>query len=340
MLVTAERDVRYLTGFTGEASCLIVTSTKLHLITDSRFEQEAGELKRIATIIFRKGLMAQAQTDLLDALRPRSLALQAEHLSLELRDQLAAALGVRRLRNTSGLIADLRLVKDDAEVALIRHAASIQQAALAAVLPGIRAGQTEAHIAARLEYECRVRGSEQMSFGSIVAAGPNSSRPHYRAGMSKAANAKPLLIDWGCVFGAYCSDMTRTFSLGRWSRQMREIYEIVLEAHLAGIDAVRAGVPCRDVDRAARHIIERAGYGDRFGHGLGHGIGLDIHEPPRVFKATDTPLRSGMVITIEPGIYLPGTGGVRIEDDILVTPSGGVNLCTLPKDLSWATLDG
>lgn len=345
MLVTAEADVRYLTGFSGEASCLIVAPRKLVCISDSRFEEELVPLASMASVIIRKGSMLEAQRDALAALGVRSLALQSEAMTVQTRVALGKALasiklGARAMRDTAGIIAELRMIKDDAEVRAISAAAKIQQEALLAVLPGVKVGHTEAQIAAKLEYECRVRGSEAMAFGTIVAAGANSSKPHYRAGPAKVARRKALLIDWGCTVRGYRSDMTRTFHVGPWSRAMREIYEIVLEAHLAGIDAVRPGATCHDVDAAARSIIERAGYGDRFGHGTGHGIGLDIHEPPRLFRNVARPLEPGMVVTVEPGIYLPGVGGVRIEDDILVTPRGGRNLCSLPKDLHWATLNG
>jgi Xaa-Pro aminopeptidase len=340
MLVTIERDIRYLTGFIGEASCLIVTAKRLICISDFRFEEERLSLRGLAEVVMRKGSMPEAQREVIAGLKPASLAIQAEAMSIDARATLAKAVGARRVRDTVGIIAELRIIKDEIEVGLIKKAAKIQQDALLATLPTIKAGQTEAAIAARLEFECRVRGAEGMSFGTIVAAGANGSKPHYRAGNVKTAKGRPLLIDWGCVHGGYCSDMTRTFSLGAWPAKVREIYGITLEAHLAGIAAVRAGATCAEVDRAARSVIDRAGYGERFGHGLGHGIGLDIHEAPRLFKTVDRPLEPGMVVTIEPGIYLPGVGGVRIEDDILVTPKGGRNLCSLPKDIQWATLNG
>lgn len=340
MLVTIERDIRYLTGFIGEASCLVITPRRMICISDFRFEEELLSLRGFAEVVMRKGTMPEAQRDVLSSLKPASLAIQAEAMSADSRATLAKAIGARRVRDTVGIIAELRIIKDEEEVGLIKKAAKIQQDAMLATLPTIKAGQTEVAIAARLEYEARVRGAEGMSFGTIVAAGANGSRPHYRAAGAKAARGRPLLIDWGCILGGYCSDMTRTFSLGSWPAKMREIYEITLEAHLAGIAAVRPGATCAEVDRAARSIIEKAGYGDRFGHGLGHGIGLDIHEAPRLFKSVSRRLEPGMVVTIEPGIYLPGVGGVRIEDDILVTSKGGRNLCSLPKDIHWATLNG
>ncbi|MBL8746254.1 MAG: aminopeptidase P family protein, partial [Phycisphaerae bacterium] len=273
-------------------------------------------------------------------LRVRALAVQSEHLSLQARGELAKAVGSSRLRDSVGLLSSLRLLKDASEIAAITRGAKIQQAALLATLPTIRPGQSERQIAARLEFEMKSRGADGLSFETIVAARANGSKPHYRPGGEKTAKGKPLLIDWGARVEGYCSDMTRTFSIGSWPRKLKEVYRVVLEAHLAAIDAVKPGMTCGELDGVARGIIARAGYGKEFGHGLGHGIGLDIHEAPRVFTTTQTVLEPGMVITIEPGVYLPGVGGVRIEDDILVTDRGARNLCSLPKDLEWATLHG
>lgn len=343
LLVTNANDIRYLTGFSGEDSWAVVgadASTGTVVVSDFRFEEELQSLKGKARVFIRKGPITPATIALIGDLKLKRTGVQAEHLTATTRAALASGLGTKRVVDTSGLLESLRVVKDDAEVRLIRRAVSIQEAAMEALLEVIQPGMKESEIAALLDYAMKKRGAQETSFPTNVSARANGSKPHYRPSGVTTRRATPLLIDWGARFDGYCSDMTRTFHFGPWSPVMREIYEVVLEAHNAAIDAVGPGVEAREVDRAARSVIERAGYAERFGHGLGHGIGLDIHEAPRVGATSDTVLRPGMVITVEPGIYLPGVGGVRIEDDILVTQRGRRNLCTLPKDLRWATLHG
>lgn len=340
LLISNPNDIRYLTGFSGEASALVVTSREGVVVSDFRFQEELEPLRARFDVVIRKGSMLEAQAAVVKKLKSRRLAVQAEFLSAQQRAELAKAVGASRLRDSVGLVAGLRIKKDESEIAAIARGARIQEEALLAVRSSLRPGQTEREIAARLEYEMMSRGAEGTSFGTIVAAKANGSKPHYRAGPDKTAKGRTLLIDWGARFDGYCSDMTRVFAFGSWPRVLREVYEIVLAAQMAAIAAAKPGMTCAELDGVARGIITKAGYGKEFGHGLGHGIGLDIHEGPRLFTSTKTPLEAGMVITIEPGVYLPGVGGVRIEDDIVITPKGARNLCSLPKDLKWATLHG
>lgn len=340
LLVTYPHDIRYLTGFSGEDSYALITRKQFYIISDFRFQEELARWRSRATIVIRQKAIIEATGELLADLKPGIVGVQGEHLSSASRASLAKKVGERKLRDTSGLLLSLRVTKDASEVSLIRRAAKIQEEALEAVLPLIRPGQGESLIAARLEYEMKSRGASGTSFETIVAARANGSKPHYRPGATRTGANTALLIDWGARLDGYCSDMTRTFALGRWPAKLREAYGVVLEAHLAAIDAIRPGRTCGEIDSVARGIIERAGYGDCFGHGLGHGIGVDIHEQPRLAKGIQTALVPGMVVTVEPGIYLPGVGGIRIEDDILVTSRGSSNLCSLPKDLKWATLHG
>lgn len=319
---------------------MLITRRDAAVISDFRFQEELQPLSDDFEIVIRKGSMPDAQKALIRKLKPKALGVQSEHLPADARSFIASAAGPSHVKDIVGLTAALRMVKDAREVDAIRAGIKIQQEALLAVLPGIRPGQSEREIAAVLEYECKRRGAQGMSFETIVAAKANGSKPHYRPGGEKTAKGRPLLIDWGVRARGYCSDMTRTFCLGSWPRKMETIYRVVLEAQEAAIAAAGPGMTCGALDMTARGIIERAGFGPMFGHGLGHGIGLDIHENPRVFKTTSTVLEPGMVVTIEPGIYLPGVGGVRIEDDILITERGAKNLCSLPKDLKWATLHG
>lgn len=338
LLVTNPKDIRYLTGFHGDASALLVLPKKLIVISDFRFQEELELLKGFASVVIRSGTMLDAQSSLIGDLKLKALALQSEVMTVETRNAIAKAVGPKRVRDSSGLLRGLRIIKDEHEIKLIRKAVGIQQDSLLALRKQLKLGMTEREVAARLEYEMKVRGAEEPAFSTIAAAQANGSLPHAVPGSTRTAKGKGLLIDWGATVDGYHSDMTRTFSFGRWSPKMHEVYEVVLEAHLAAIAAVRPGKTCAEIDMVARDIITEAGYGKEFGHALGHGIGLDVHEDPRVHRTTKTKLLPGMVITIEPGIYLPGIGGVRIEDDVLVTARGGESLCSLPKDIHWATL--
>ncbi|MCA9312494.1 MAG: aminopeptidase P family protein [Phycisphaerales bacterium] len=341
ILITNEPDIHYLTGFPGEDSYAFVTSRgRPTVISDFRFQEALGALKGSLTPHIRatSTRITQAARDVADETGARCIGIQAEHVTLATREALAKALGASRIKPEEDLLTELRLIKDDSEVRIIRKAVRIQQDALLATLPTIRPGQTEFEICARLEYEMKARGADGPSFHTIVAAQANGSLPHYRPGKKKTAAGRPLLIDWGARVGGYASDLTRTFSLGRWSPKMREIYTIVLDALEAGCAAVKPGRPCCEVDEVARSLIRDAGYGDAFGHSLGHGIGLDIHEGPRLAATCNIVLKPGMIVTVEPGIYLPGIGGVRIEDDVLVTDKGHKRLSSLPRDLQWATL--
>jgi Xaa-Pro aminopeptidase len=346
-LLTNANDIRYLTGFSGDDSYALVAPRSVVVISDFRFEEDLRIVDGIARVHLRSGDITDAVRTVAGDLKPEMVAFQSEHVSVQLRGKLAGAIGAKRLKPTVGLLAGLRLIKDDAEIRTIRKAVKIQERALLETIENLTPGQRESHIAAALEFNMKALGADGVSFPTIVAARANGSKPHAVPGKTRSAKNQPLLIDWGARVDGYCADMTRTFCLGRWPKAMAGVYEVVLAAQVAAIKAVGPGVSTKDVDRVARDIIADAGYGERFGHGLGHGIGLDIHEGPRLAKTGESVLRAGvlragvlrpgMIVTIEPGVYLPGVGGVRIEDDILVTATGRTNLCSLPKSLDWAT---
>lgn len=338
LVITNEKDIRYFIPFSGESSTLIILPKSITLISDTRFEEELDPLRRALTIVMRSGAMIDALSGVLNDLGQQTYALQADSMSASMRAGLASGVGAKRLKDTTGIVAALRRIKDATEVRLIRKAAAIQQQAMEALIPQLEPGLTEYEVAAMLEFEMRRRGADGPSFETIAAARANGSKPHARPGKTKLAPNQPLLIDWGARYEGYCSDMTRVFCFGKWPRALRDAYQITLEAFNAGVAAVKPGARCVDVDAAARAIIEKSRFPDRFVHSLGHGIGLDVHELPRLSKQSDETLMPGDVVTVEPGIYLPGVGGIRLEDDILVTPSGRRNLCGLPKDLEWATL--
>lgn len=339
LLVTNPQDVAYLTGFLGGDSYLLVGKPRSVIISDFRYQEELEPIAPIADIFIRRQGMTQAVLEVLNSRRATRCAFQAEHLNVAEADALSRNLGSEVMVPSTGLVSQLRAKKDPSEVALIKKAIKIQQDALLAVLPTIEPGQTELQVAARIESEMKTRGSREPGFQTIVAAKANGSFPHYRPTSVKLAANKPVLIDWGAVYQGYHGDMTRTFTLGKWPAKVAEIYQIVLDAHLNAAAALAPGKTTHEIDAIARSYIVKHGYGEYFGHGLGHGMGLNGHEDPRLnpMYASMT-LHPGNVVTIEPGIYLPGIGGVRIEDDFLITEKSAENLCSMPKTLKWATL--
>ena len=338
MLISCPQDIRYLTGFSGEDSWALVTSSSVTVLSDRRFEEELATECSYVRRLMRKKALAEELGRITKRQATRRLGFQADHLTVAGRKAVARHVGARRLRETSRWLIEQRSVKDATELPPLRKAIDIQQKALRQVLRKIKPGMTEKQVCALLEYTMRTLGADGPSFGTIIAAGSNSSIPHYRPGDVKIRAGSPILIDFGALYRGYHSDMTRVVAFDRFPKKISEIYEIVREAQQAGIEAIRPGVALKDVDAAARKVIRKAGYGRQFGHSLGHGIGLEIHEEPRLSWISDGELQAGQVVTIEPGIYLPGIGGVRLEDDVLVTDRGYRNLCSLPTDLEFAII--
>ncbi|MGH7244567.1 MAG: M24 family metallopeptidase [Phycisphaerales bacterium] len=339
LLVTNPLDVGYLTGFLGGDSYLILGPGRPVLVSDFRYQEELNEFGEICEIVIRKRSMGEAIGELLTGENVQRVGIQAEIMTVAERDQLAKRIGTKRVAATLGLVMKMRAVKDQAEIALIRKAVKIQEEALKAILPTLEPGITELEVASRLEAEMKNRGSSKPSFETIIAARANGSMAHYRPGSTKLAANQPVLIDWGAIWQGYHSDMTRTFTLGKWPKQIAEIYPIVLEAHQRAAAAIAPGKSTAEIDKIARDFIADAGFGENFGHGLGHGIGLQTHEEPRLsHMLAGTRLEIGHVCTVEPGIYLPGVGGVRLENDYVVQADGAQNLCSLPMTMDWATL--
>ena len=339
-LVTRERDVAYLTGFLGGDSIMIVPARgKPMIVSDRRYEEDLEDFKHLATVVMRVGAMTRKLGELIKDKNYGSVLVQSDDASLEFFDAVAKVTTKKRLVPTSGLLTELRICKDESDVRGIREAIRVQEAAMLATLDAIGPGMTELEICAWLEWEMKQRGASGPAFDTIVAAQAKGSLPHYAPGSVKTAKNKPLLIDWGAVVNGYRGDMTRVFTFGRWPAKIREIYSIVLESHQAAAAAIEPGITNRELDSIAREVITKQGYGDEFRHSLGHGLGLQTHEAPGLSQlAPETEMKPGMVITIEPGIYLPGIGGVRLEDDYVVTERGRRNLSTLPMDLDFATL--
>jgi Xaa-Pro aminopeptidase len=337
LLVTHDKDIRYLTRFVGHDSVLLVTGDAALIISDCRYDEALDPWKGIGLVEIVMGTqhrLPEAVATLAGSSGISRLGLQAEHVTIASRRTLAESLPGVTLVDTEGLVGTLRIRKDDLEVATIERAIDIHQQAITATLPQIAVGMTELEVCAILEHEMKARGASGPSFDTMVRTGPGSSVIHAITGGTRIEDGHVLLMDWGAIVDGYCSDTTRTFGVGSMPAPMRELYLIVFDAQAAAIEACAPGRTCAEVDSVARSLITAAGYGDQFGHGLGHGLGLDIHEDPYFNQlSTDTILEPGMVMTVEPGIYLPGVGGVRIEDDVLITETGYRVLTDYPKGL-------
>jgi Xaa-Pro aminopeptidase len=332
LLVTSLVDVRWLTGFTGTNGACVVTADERLFLTDFRYVTQAAEqVEGFETV--------QVGRDLIGELAKRLPRGRAGFDDVEMSVKSHARLVERadhgvELVAAGGLVAGLREVKDADEVARIAAAAELADAAFRETVERGLAGRTERSVALDLEHRMRLAGAEDPSFPSIVAGGPDGALPHAVPRDVEIAAGVLVTIDWGARLDGYCSDCTRTLATGEVGEREREVYELVLGAQEEALDAVVAGAECSAVDGVARDIIAAAGYGDRFGHGLGHGVGLEIHEGPRLAKGVEGRLESGMVVTVEPGVYLPGELGVRIEDLVVVEESGSRVLTGFPKDLT------
>jgi Xaa-Pro aminopeptidase len=333
LLILGEKNIRYLTGFTGGDGALMAGPDWLTLLVDGRYATQARAEARGAEIFeFRKradGVMAVARRH-----GARSIGFESSVLTVSEYLRLKESLPEVSFLSLPLGFEFLRAVKDEAEIDRIREAARIAGEALAGLREMIRPGVREDEIALELEYRMRRGGAEQVSFETIVAAGANSALPHATPGRRAIADGDCVMIDYGAVCGGYHSDETCTFVVGRASERQREVYRLVLEAHDRAIGAIREGVSCGEIDRIARSHLDAAGLGGSFSHGAGHGVGLDVHEAPRLAAGREETLRAGMVVTVEPGVYLPGVWGIRIEDTVLVTEKGCEILTRTAKDFT------
>jgi Xaa-Pro aminopeptidase len=328
-LVQNRMDQYWLTGFTGEDGFVLVTARAVVLLTDGRFDEAADLQTPWARKVLRKIRTPDRTAKEIRRHKLKRLGFDPGHLSVGEFTALRKHLRPTQLAGASAVILDMRLQKDAGEVAAIRAAIRVAERAFRKVVNWIRPGVTESQISARLVYEMQGLGAQEAAFPTIVAVGPNASLPHYEPGRGVVKKNEGILIDWGARVNWYISDLTRMVWPAGTPREMARIQRIVKDAHDQAIACVKPGVKTSAVDRAARRVIEKAGYGPQFSHALGHGIGLDVHEAPRVGKETDILLKPGMVITIEPGIYVAGKGGVRLEDDVLVTETGHEVLSSL-----------
>ena len=341
ILVSRVEDVRYLCGFTGEDSFLLVGGSWAALLTDGRYIEQARRECGDIEVQTRADSLAKATAELAGKHAVKRLGVQADNVTLLMQDRLNEELKGGKTVPVRDVVGPLRAIKDAGEIKAIRKAIHVAERAFRRLLARGRkgiVGRAERDVAAELDYLMRLEGASGPAFETIVAAGAHGSRPHYRPGSARIRPGQPVLIDWGAKVDGYCSDLTRVIFTGTIPRKLAEIYGVALRAQAAAIRAVRPGVTCRSVDAAAREAVRQAGYADKFLHGLGHGVGLAVHEAPALAAKCGNRLRAGMVVTVEPGIYLPGVGGVRIEDDILVTRRGRQKLSTLPTPLKAMTL--
>ncbi len=334
LLVTRRENVRYVTGFSGSSGAALVLRDEVVLVTDFRYiEQAAMEAPGCRVERHGPNEMNGVIAEVARGAGVRNLGFEGDSISWDAHRKLEEALAGVRLVPVEGACERLRMVKDEAEQELIRRAEAVGDLAFSHILEVIRPGMTEADVAVELEWFMRKHGAEKAAFDTIVASGPRGAMPHASASQKRLARGELVVIDFGAVVEGYCGDCTRTVSLGRASAEARKVYDTVLRAQLAALDALAAGVKGEDVHAVAHGVIAGAGYGDMFGHGLGHGVGLAVHEDPRLAPSSRTELACGMTVTVEPGIYLPGVMGVRIEDVVVVAADGARNLTRSPKEL-------
>jgi Xaa-Pro aminopeptidase len=348
LLVTTPANVRWLTGFSGSAGLLLVAGDRAWLTTDGRYRTQAAEQlasvgveTQVEVVIGDVRTQRQALVDGAGTTGARRVGLEADRVTWAAKEDWARAFEAVELEPTRGVVEALRVVKDAGEVARMQRAATIADAALAELLPRLAeaaadgSALTESEFAADLDHAMRRRGAEESAFETIVASGENSAKPHARPGPRRIRRGDAVVIDFGATFDGYRSDMTRTFFVGEPpDDELAKVWTVVSQSQQAGVDQVGPGVAASAVDLACRQLIAEAGWGERFEHGTGHGVGLDIHEAPAVGPGSTAILEAGTVVTVEPGVYLPGRGGVRIEDTLVVTDRGSRSLTMFPKEVA------
>lgn len=331
IIVLSDYNRRYLSGFTGTSGALIITNEEKLLLTDFRYIEQATTQAADFKVIKQQGQLIESIKSTLEELNVQNVGFEGNLVSYDTYLQLSKS--YISLISISGLIEKIREVKDEQEIANIRKAAQIVDDAYEYILTVAKAGMTELELKAKLESKMLELGSEGPSFNTIVASGVRGALPHGVASDKVINQGELITLDYGAYYNGYASDITRTFAIGEPDAQLKEIYQIVLQANLKGIEAAKKGMTGKELDAVARDFITEKGYGDAFGHSLGHGIGLDVHEGPNLSKKSESPLELNNCVTIEPGIYLDGIGGVRIEDDILITENGCERFTKSSKDL-------
>jgi Xaa-Pro aminopeptidase len=333
LLITNPINIFYLSGFTGSNGCIIITNDRAFLITDFRYTQQASEEALEYEIVEYKNTSIDSINNILTQYKLFSLGFEEEHIKYVEFMKLNEKLLIKNFIPTRNLVENIRRIKSEDEILRIKKAAHISDLAFSSVVKNIKHDITEIEIANDIEFYIKRNGGTKMSFDTIVASGERSSLPHGQPTNKKIEHGDFVTLDFGCIYENYCSDMTRTIIIGEAQKKQIEIYNIVLKAQIASIKAITSGQSGETIDKIGRDIIAHYGYGKHFGHGLGHGVGLEIHEAPRLSASGKDILEPGMIVTAEPGIYIKGFGGVRIEDLLVVTENGSINLTSSNKEL-------
>ncbi|MGZ9586140.1 M24 family metallopeptidase [Paenibacillus marinisediminis] len=323
---------RYMTGFTGSAGFVLITKDRAVLLTDFRYMTQAPQQAKDFEVV-EHAKVSDTLKGLLSDMGIQKMGIEQEHMSYATFKELQQDLNPIELVGTSGLVEDIRMIKDEDELRIMREAADLADRTFSHILGYLKPGVSELDIALEMEFFMRKNGATSSSFDTIVASGERSALPHGVASDRIIQGNEFIKLDFGALYKGYCSDITRTVVLGKPSDKHKEIYNIVLESQLYALEHIRPEMTGREADALARDIITKHGYGPNFGHSLGHGLGMEVHESPRLSKAGDTVLTPGMTVTVEPGIYVPGFGGVRIEDDIVITENGIEIITHSTKDL-------
>ena len=329
-LVIKPQNIRYLSGFTGSSGQLLITRSKSYLITDFRYIDQAKQQSPNYQIIKQEKKMIDTVKEVCLQEGIKEVAFEEDQMVFKMYEAYYQALN---LVPASQFLTQIRAIKDHEEVILLKKTIDLADQAFTHILSYIKPGIKEKDIALELEFFLRKNGAEAKSFDFIVASGPRGALPHGVAADKEIKMGELVTMDFGCIYEGYCSDITRTVGVGQLGDKQKEIYNIVLESQLTGLNFIRANVECQEVDSIARGIIVKAGYGEYFGHSLGHGIGLEVHEDPKLAKGNGQLLQPGMVVTVEPGIYIPDFGGVRIEDIVLIHENSTEILTKSCKDL-------
>ncbi|MBA9088426.1 Xaa-Pro aminopeptidase [Fontibacillus solani] len=334
VLITGDVNRRYLTGFTGSSGYVVITHQKAYLLTDFRYMTQAAEQAAGFEIVEHGASVSDSIKELLISQNVSKLGFEEDNVVFSTYRKYEQDLKPVQLVPVSGLVEELRMYKDSVELKLLKEAADLVDRTFLHMLNVLKPGQSERDMALELETFMRKNGASAPSFDTILASGERSALPHGVASDRILQNGDLVTMDFGALMNGYCSDITRTVAIGKPIAKLREIYDIVLEAQLHTLEFLRPGMTGREADALARDVITRYGYGDQFGHSTGHGLGMEVHEAPRVSKLSDQILKPGMVVTVEPGIYIPGLGGVRIEDDVVITEDGNTRLTVSTKEFT------
>ncbi|REJ10550.1 M24 family metallopeptidase [Halobacillus trueperi] len=332
LLIMSPKNRRYISGFAGSSGALIVTRDDAVLITDFRYTEQAAEQAKEFEILEHKTPMPKTVAEKVKELGLKRIGFEKDHVTYTLFEQYDEALEAE-LVPTSGLVEKLRLIKTDEEISILKDAVKIADDAFEHILGYIKPGVKEIDVSNELEFFMRKQGATSSSFDIIVASGYRSALPHGVASDKEIQSGELVTLDFGALYKGYCSDITRTVAVGEINDQLKEIYDTVLQAQLKGMEGIKEGITGKEADALTRDYIKEKGYGEYFGHSTGHGIGLDVHEGPGLSFRSDVTLEEGMVVTVEPGIYVPNVGGCRIEDDTIVTKTGNERLSKSTKEL-------